>query len=156
MFTRHRLSDDDGSLADAIPHKPAPTRYRCEAHECPMPGTMFPSGSKGGVCAWHYGAISSDWPRISRVLLDWGAVAYEVDECRRVHTASESACDPKAQDALYATAVERLSPFMAAGGWTAEFEAMRGRSYAQWGRRLEEFLGARVVEALSIRQRRSA
>lgn len=147
------FSEDDAAAAD-LQHQR--TRYPCAAQQCPMPGTLYPSGSRDGLCAWHYGTLASDWPRISQVLVDWGCVSYEVDECRRVHTASESAADPKAQETLFANAVERLRPLVAASGWGPELEPKADERYANWGRRLEEFLGARVVERLTLKQRRAA
>jgi hypothetical protein len=152
--------DRDGSIADAIPHNPASRTYRCFADRCPMPGTIFPGqlmGDKhGGTCAWHYGVEPLDIPKVTAVLRDWQCLAYEISECRRVHTSAESATSPKAQDQLFAAAVERLREQVKSGGWGDEFEPKRGERYARWGQRLEEFLGGKVVEVLSTRRRAAA
>jgi hypothetical protein len=166
MATRHRLSDDDGSLADAIPHTPAPRRYSCFADGCPMPGTITPSGSGSSVCAWHYGILPTDIPKVTRVLRDWQCVSYEVGEARRVLT-GELAADPTAIRRMFAAAWERLEPL--AGTWAAELKPGNVRTskgvdrgplfpegYGDWAKRLERFLGARVVEVLSVRQREAA
>lgn len=163
MATRRTLDDDTyrGGRVNADDDAPRHRRYPCFATGCPMPGTIWPgvtqgAGDQPGSCAWHYGVQPLNIPRVTQVLKDWGSVAYEVDECRRVHTSSETACSPKAQDAAFRIAVERLRPHVQAGGWGDEFEARPGERYAGWGSRLEAFLGARVVEVLSVHARRAA
>lgn len=145
----------------AEPEQPRRRRYPCFANGCPMPGTMWPgagmggTGDRPGTCVWHYGVAEHEIPRVTQVLNDWGCVAYEVDECRRVHTSTEVLGDPGALAALFQTAVERLRPQVQMGGWADEFEA-NGRTYRDWGRHLEAFIGGQVVQALSTRQRRAA
>jgi hypothetical protein len=159
MATRHTLDDAyRGGRVNDEPVTPRKRlRYPCFAIGCPMPGTIFPGGSteQSGTCAWHYGVNPDDIPRVSGVLRDWGCVAYEVDEARRVLT-GESASDPGAVAKLFQAANERLRPSMAAGGWGDELEAGKGEDYGAWARRCEAFLGARVTEVLSLRQRRAA
>lgn len=145
----------------AEPEPPKPRRYPCFANGCPMPGTIWPdivqggTGDRSGTCAWHYAVPEHDIPRVTQVLREWGCVAYEVSECRRVHCSTEVIGNPGALAALFQTAVERLRPAVKAGGWADQFEA-NGRTYRDWGRDLEAFLGGRVVEARSTHQRRAA
>lgn len=154
----------DENLSDAIPHKPAPRRNPCFADGCPMAGTMFPEGVGGerpGSCAFHYGINASDIPRVTRVLLDWACVSEEVRAARRALT-GEYAADPKALDALFVTAWQRLRPLVS--GWEAQLapgnvHSSKGEDrgfregYSDWSKKLERFLGGRVVEVLSIHRR---
>jgi hypothetical protein len=160
-----RTSFPDGeSIADAIPHTPTRRAYRCFAEQCPMPGTITPSGAGSPTCAWHYGVVSSDIPKVTRVLLDWQCVSYEANEARRVLT-GELATDPGAIDIAFRNAWERLQPLVP--GWEAQLQPGNIRTskgverpfregYGDWAKRLDQFLGARVVEVLSIRQRAAA
>ena len=151
--------------------KPPARRYPCFANGCPMPGTIWPgavqggTGDEPGTCAWHYGVQTHDIPKVTRVLLDWQCVSFEVNEARRAHTSSELACNPKALADAFAAAWERLQPQV--GEWAEELRPGTARNsrgdrlghredYASWARRLERFLGARVVEVLSVHRRRAA
>lgn len=140
--------------------KPQRLLYPCSANNCPMPGTMHPDQVLGektrGVCAWHYGAATSDWPRITQVLNDWACVSEEIQACRQAHCDPATALDLKALRSLYAQAVERLRPAVQMGGWGDQFEPRPGEHYDAWGHRLTAFIGARVVEVLSVNQRRAA
>ena len=156
-MARPHLNDDSGSLADAIPHTPARRRYDCAAEQCPAPGTIFPGSTSGGgtgVCVYHYGASNSDWRRITQTLKDWDCVGYEVRECRRVMCDPNTACDPKAQNTLFASAWERLRPLVT--GWEGELTPRIHEHYGDWGRRLDAFLGAQVVGQLRTQLGRRA
>lgn len=150
-------------------------RYPCFADGCPMPGTIFPgetqgTGDKLGTCAWHYGVLPNDIPKVTRVLLDWDCVNAEVNEARSVLT-GPNAADVRALQAAFDAAWARLLP--RASGWEEQLRpsTIKSRdpvtrlrtvdsgmreSYADWAKRLTEFLGARVVEVLSTHQRRAA
>lgn len=173
MATRTTFDEADDAYRGGRlePDQPRRRSYPCQAHSCPMPGTIFPGAVGGekaegsGICAWHYGVVATDWPRISRVLLDWACVSYEVNEARRVLT-GENACNPGAIEQAFAQAWERMQPLVV-GEWEDQLRPgqMRTRKgeplpyregYGDWAKRLQEFLGARVREVLSIRQRRSA
>lgn len=145
---------------------PAPRkRHPCFAGGCPMPGTIFTGGTGSpGVCAWHYGVKPHDIPRVTEALRDWECVAYEVREARRVLT-GELAVDPKAVQAAFEQAWERLEPL--SGDYRDQLKpgSIRQRdgrelpfreTYADWAKRLTEFIGARVVEVQSVNQRRAA
>jgi len=137
------------------PTEPQRMRYPCMARQCMMPGSIFPAGAKEGVCAWHYGTNASDWPRITQILLDWGCVAYEINEARRVFTDPETRCAPKVLDQLYKTAWERLQPLVP--GWEdalapGKTKAGFAESYGDWARRLEKFLGTQVHASISARR----
>lgn len=133
--------------------KPRP-RFPCFATGCPMPGTIFPgagvggTGDRPGECAWHYGVQPTDIPRVTQVLQDWLCVAREVNAARRAQY-GEAASSPRALDALFEQAVQRLRPHVQAGGWGDQFERQPGEDYRRWGQRLEAFIGGRVVEVLS-------
>lgn len=138
--------DEDDTPDDA----PARARYACAANNCPMPGTMFPSGSnKGGVCHYHYAANPSDWPRISKVLNDWRVITSEVNEARRVLCDQDLCCDIKAQNDAFRGAWERLQPALVGSGWhDSELAPAQGERYGGWANRLEAFMGGQVLEAL--------
>lgn len=146
------------SLADAIPHRLARKRYPCFADGCPMPGTIFTTrledGDTGaGTCAWHYGVMPSDIPRVTRVLLDWQCVSYEVNEARRVLT-GELAIDVKAIGEAFDGAWARLVPLVS--GWEDQLRPQHGESYGWWANRLQRFLGAKVANSLRVQFGRRA
>lgn len=158
----------DGSGGD---DPPKPRRYPCFAAGCPMPGTIFLGAGVGGTgdaqgsCAWHYAVQPHDIPKVTRVLLDWQCVAYEVREARRAHTSSELASNPQGLADAFDAAWQRVQPLVP--GWEDELRPGIARSskgealghredYRAWGQRLERFLGARVVESLSVNVRRTA
>lgn len=146
------FSDQDA----AEPPPPAVRRYPCFADGCPMAGTIFPEGVTGerpGTCVFHYAVQASDIWKVTRALTDWKCVSDEIQCCRRVLTSPETASDATAQDAAFATAVERLRPAVQAGGWNDWFEPGPHETYHGWGLRLERFLGGRVVEVLSVHRR---
>lgn len=156
--------DDSGSIADAIPHTPAKRRYPCFAEGCPMPGTIFPDSQAAGVCAYHYGVKPGNVPRVTNVLRQWDCVAFECREARRVLT-GELASDVKAIDDAFAKGWERLQPL--AGEWAAylmpgniltskDVDTGMRENYGDWAKRLERFIGARVVEALNLHEQRRA
>jgi hypothetical protein len=134
----------------------SPKTYRCVANNCPMPGSISGIGEGGGVCAWHYGANASDWPRITQKLLDWGCVTFEVNECRRIHTESESAYNARAIADAFAAACQRLQP--QAGAWWDDtlkpglLKSGFPESYRDWGNRLERFVGGQVQEQQNRRR----
>lgn len=144
-----------GRVAPADDEAPKQLRFACNAHQCPMPGTIFPASGSNGVCAWHYGGLPSDWPRITQVLRDWQCMVDEIDECRRIHSGA-SGFDPKVLSDTYAAAIARLRPFVQGGGWGDAFEPKHGEQYRDWGRRLEAFLGGEVVKVLNLNHRRAA
>lgn len=137
---------------DAAPDEaPSRTRYPCAANGCPMPGAIFPASGSRGMCGYHYATNSSDWPRITQALTDWRCVSAEVNEARRVLTDQDLCTDVKAQNDAFRTAWERLQPAMAMGGWNDALKPAPRESYSGWCRRLEEFMGARVLEVLRQR-----
>lgn len=147
------------SLADSIPHTPVKRTYRCTAHNCPMPGAIFGAGeSAAGVCAYHYGAISHDWPRITQLLTDWQCVLDEITACRSAHNDPAMAMSPGKLEVQWRQAWVRLSPLV--GTWADQLDpkAVRTRSgrtpdYHGWGLHLETFIGGRIAEQLSPRRR---
>lgn len=164
--------DYRGGRIDQPKDKPKKATYPCYADGCPMPGTMFPNGvshdqdgmPRPGVCPFHYGVVPSDIPKVSNTLRSWECVVYEIDAGRAVLTGAMSS-DPKAQDDAFRQAWERLKPL--SGVWEAELAPGNLRTskgverpfregYSDWIRRLERFIGARVVEVLSVNQHRRA
>jgi hypothetical protein len=172
MATRRTLEDDNyrgGALT--VQDKPPVRRYPCFAEGCPMPSTIWPditqggSGDKPGNCAWHYGVQSHDIPRVTQVLRDWQCVSYEVNEARRALT-GDLACNPAGLQSAFEQAWERMQP-QVVGEWEDELKPgkLRNRKgveqpfregYADWAKRLTEFLGDRVAEVLSVRAQRRA
>jgi hypothetical protein len=155
-FRGGRVFNADAPPAD--PNDRPRIRNRCFADGCPMPGTMWTTqlsdgNNPPGSCAWHYGVVPSDIPKVTRVLLDWQCVSYEVNEARRALT-GQAAADPAALDALYGMAVERLKAATRDGGWGDTFG--RSGDYSDWMRGLQAFLGAKVLEVLSVHRRRAA
>lgn len=141
-----------GALTDQTPK--VVKRYPCFAGGCPMPGTIFTGSTDSpGSCAWHFGVLANDIPKVTQVLKDWNCVAYEVNEARRAHM-GELACNPKALDDAHRAAWERLQPLVP--GWEDQLQPQEGERYRAWMQRLERFLGARVVEVQSLRHRRAA
>lgn len=141
-----------GRLEQDAPKPPRP-RYPCFAEGCPMPGTIFPgviqggTGDSPGTCAWHYGLIPNDIPRVTQLIREWECVAREIDRARRVHT-GPLACDPAALQREFDAAVARLRPAVQSGGWGNTFEREGMEGYGRWAQRLEVFLGKRVRELL--------
>lgn len=140
-------------------------RDPCFASGCPMPGSIFTAGTdKAGSCAWHYGVVPTDIPKVTQVLVDWQCVSSEIREARRCLT-GELATDPAALQRAFDIAWERLEPL--APTWVDQLKpgtikTSKGvdtghrQGYGDWAKHLERFLGARVVEVLSINQRRIA
>ena len=152
MATRKTFNADDDSIANAIPHK-AVMRYECMAHQCPMPGTMSGEGGSG-ICSYHYNTHGTDWPRITRKLLDWGILSDEVNHCRSLHCNPGNSTRPDLLDVEFKLAVARV--LQGAGTWADELKPGLNRrgdpeTYQVWVYRLECFLGQRVVETLSKR-----
>jgi len=155
------------SIADAIPHNPAPQqRYRCYADDCPMAGTIFEGSPDGlGVCPFHYGAAPLEVRRITKALLDWRCVADAVRVARRALLGTNATNGPLHAQTM-ADAWADLRATVAPVYWSdLEPGPMRVRdrskpegyrllnapeSLADWARRLERFLGARVLEARSV------
>lgn len=160
------FTDDDAPIEQPKVRK----RYPCFADGCPMVGSIFPGAGVGGTgetpgsCAWHYGVNPTDIPKVTQVLRDWQVVSFEINEARRTLT-GELAADPKALEERFAAAWDRLQPLVP--GWETQLApgnihtskgVDRGfrEGYGDWAKRLERFLGARVVEVLSVHQRRAA
>lgn len=134
-------------------------RYACFAEGCPMPGTLFPEHARNGVCAWHYSVQPTDIPKVTSQLRAWECVAREIEQARRM-LCGPVAADPAALELAYHQAWDRLRPMLSAG-WLAQLQPATIRtskgedtrhpqSYGDWAKHLEQFLGARVVEVLSM------
>lgn len=164
-----------GALAPVQAPKPKP-RFPCFANGCPMPGTIFEGVIQGhkhtgefattepGTCAWHFGVVPGDIPKVTRALLDWQCVSAEINRARRNLT-GDLARDPAGLQREFDAAWQRMRDQV--GPWEAELQpgtirTSKGvdtghrQSYADWAKHLERFLGARVVEVLSTHQRRQA
>jgi hypothetical protein len=156
MSYRSKAEGYRGGRVNPEEDKPAQLAYPCFATNCPMAGVLYPDQMLGekhnGVCAWHYGVVSSDIPRVTSALRSWECVTYEIEAGRRVLT-GDLATDAAAQDAAFVKAWERLKPL--AGTWEEQLEPA-GRNYGTWLKHLERFIGARVVEVLSANQQRRA
>jgi len=155
------------NLADAIPHNPAPIqRYRCYADDCPMAGTIFEGSPDGpGVCPFHYGAPPLDVRRITQTLLDWRCVADAIRQARRALLGTNATNGPLHAQTM-ADAWADLRAAVAPSYWPdLEPGPLRVRDRTKpegwrvlnvredlgdWARRLERFLGARVLEARSV------
>jgi len=178
MSYKEKAASGDYRGGRVTPDSDAPKIWRapCFATGCPMPGSIFPGAGQGGTgdqtgtCAWHYGVKPHDIPRVTQVLVDWQCVSHEVTEARRA-ICGDLATNPTALKAAFDTAWERLEPQV--GEWAEQLRPStikwtRNRpqpvdsgipeSYADWAKRLNEFLGARVQEVLNVRsmQRRAA
>lgn len=148
MATRRTNFDDkapDAPAQDAIVRR---MRYPCAAHQCPMPGTIFLHGpDSGGVCAWHAREPENDWPKITRAIKDWECVHFAINRARRVLTSPLTCVDGKAQrEALDAEWLAML-PAVQGSGWKQRLQPKQGENLAEWSRRLDLFLAARVHEA---------
>lgn len=145
------------SIADAIPHKSV-KRYTCEAHQCPMPGTMFGEGGNG-VCAYHYATNYTDRPRISQTLNEWAILTQEINHSRKVLTDPATAAKPGLIADEFRLAWDRIKGNL--GPWIDAVKPQLTKgghmdSYGSWALRLEQFIGQRVVECLSKRVGRIA
>jgi hypothetical protein len=135
---------------------PKRLRYPCFATGCPMPGTIGTGpADQPGTCAWHYGVLPTDIPKVTQRLKDWQCLTAEVNAARQALT-GEHASDPKALDDVLAAAWTRLQPVVAHTGWEDVLKPRPGEHLSEWSRHIERFLGARVVEVLSTNQRRAA
>lgn len=149
-FRGGRVFPGEDAADDAKPQSP---RLPCFAAGCPMPGTLFANSTSGaGSCAWHYAVQPSDIPKVTQRLNDWACVSTEVNAARRVLT-GEAASDPRAQEAALLVAWQRLAPQVEHSGWTGDLQPASGEHLGEWCRRLERFIGARVVEVLSTHRR---
>lgn len=167
-MARHTLDQAyrGGRVEPDLPADPPPPRvqrYPCFADGCPMAGTIFPNGTadgKPGVCVYHYAVNATDIPKVTQVLRDWGCVADEVRAARRCIT-GPMASDPAALQAQFDAAWERLAPLVPS--WHADLapgtirtskgqDTGHRQAYGDWAKHLERFLGARVVEVLSVRR----
>lgn len=149
-FRGGRVFTDD---EQPLPDKPQRLRYPCFAEGCPMPGSIFSGPTdKPGSCAWHYAVQPSDIPKVTQRLNDWACVAAEVNAARRVLT-GEAASDPRAQEAALLVAWQRLAPQVEHSGWSGDLQPAHNERLGEWCRRLEWFVGARVVEVLSTHRR---
>lgn len=149
---------------DAEPAPKPQRRSPCFATGCPAAGTMWPgltqgTGDKPGTCVYHYGVNASDIPRVTQVLQDWLCVAKEIQAARRCLT-GPTASEPGTQAREFEAAWQRLQPL--AASWEPELKPGNVRTsagverpfretYGDWARRLERFIGARVLEVLSTR-----
>jgi hypothetical protein len=138
--------DEPPPIAGDAPRR---LRFPCFADGCPMAGTMFPGTSRQGVCPWHYAAAPNDIPRITQRLRDWFCVAQEVDAARQI-LCGPHAADARAQDAALAHGWARLQAVCS--GWEADLAPRKREQLHDWSRRLEAFIGARVLETLSPRR----
>lgn len=146
---------------EASPDQSRRMRYPCFAASCPMPGTLFAGGTdKPGTCAWHYGIVPSDIPKVTQVLNDWMCVSAEINHARRCLSGA-LASDPAGLQREFDSAWFRLQPMAAA--WEAQLapgtirtgkgvDTGHRQAYADWAKHLEQFVGARVVEVLSTRR----
>lgn len=158
-----------GAITEQAPK--AVRRYPCFAEGCPMPGTIWPGVTQGGTgdapgnCAWHYGVNSHDIPKVTQVLKDWDCVTYEINQARRALT-GDLATNPKGLQDAFDAAWGRMQPLVE-GEWEQHLKPGKLRTrrgevtpyeegYADWAKRLNEFLGARVAEVLSARHQRRA
>lgn len=147
---------------EPAPQKPKRLRYPCFAEGCPMPGSLFSSGTdKSGSCAWHYAVQPTDIPKVTQVLRDWMCVSAEIIAARR-SLGGDLASDPAGLQREFDAAWQRLQPMAAA--WEKELapgtiHTSKGvdiryrQSYSDWAKHLERFIGARVVEVLSTHRR---
>lgn len=135
--------------------KPERLRYPCFADGCPMAGSMFPDQVMGektrGVCPWHYNLNPSDIPRVTQRLRDWKCVADEIEQARLVFT-GPLATDPAGHDESFHEAWRRLAPAVELSGWSNDLKPQDRESYGDWAHRLMYFIGARVLEVLSVRR----
>lgn len=136
--------DEDGGPVQAAPKR---ISYPCWADECPMPGTIFLDGVRG-ICAWHYGRVGDDIPKVTRAILNWDCVQREINAGRRVLTAPDTLANPKALDAALRDAWERMKPAVLDSGWKPRLEPRQGERYGEWVRRIERFLSNRIKESL--------
>lgn len=141
------FSEDAPPAGEDAPRR----RHPCFADACPMAGTMFPGSSRQGVCPWHYAAAPNDIPRITQRLRDWLCLAEEIDAGRQL-LAGPMATDPRGQDDALARAWGRVQPVCAGSGWEPELAPQPREHLAEWIRRIEAFIGARVLEAMSPRR----
>jgi hypothetical protein len=141
--------EDEDDSQDAAPSRP---RFACNAHGCPMTGSIFLASASRGVCHYHYAQNSSDWPRITQVLTDWRCITFEINDARRVLCDHDLCTDVKAQNDAHRTAWQRLEPVLVASGWAATQLAPRdGEQLGTWTRRLEEFIAAQVAAVIHHR-----
>lgn len=120
-------------------------RRPCDAHGCPMPGAIFLNGHDApGICAWHFGANGSDFPRITAALLRWQCVSDEINAARRVINDPMMATDVKAQKRAIHEAWIRLQPAVDGSGWEAALKPLDSEPIGDWCRRITDFLVVRI------------
>lgn len=119
--------------------------YPCLAHGCPMPGAIFLNGPEApGICAWHYGASSSEMPQITQVLRNWECVSSEINAYRALSNDPTRAMDVKAIAEAKTAAWGRMIFAIDGSGWVDELRPPPSESYADWTARLVEFMAWRI------------
>lgn len=118
----------------------------CFAHGCTMPGNVKVDGASW-TCAWHYGVVPSDIPRVTQVLRDWECATYEIKIGRQA-LCSLFAADPKKLDELFTEALARMAAATSSGSWGDQFERQSSEDYRRWLNRLEVFVGRRIAQTL--------
>lgn len=127
--------------------QPKKLRYRCAAHQCPMPGTIFLGGhNTPGACAWHAREPANDWPTITQAILDWECISRAILRARRVLTDPLTCTDGKTQRETLEAEWRVIVPAVQGSGWKTRIEPKPGENLSVWARRMDVFLGARVKE----------
>lgn len=147
MATRRAFNpSDDEQIAAPAPSMGGNT-YRCFADGCSMPGSIFLNSGRTGTCAWHYGALPSDLPRITQVLKDWECLTFEV-RAARAALSGDKASDPKALHDLFVEAQGRVLAATNGGGWGDTFKPKPVEDYRTWALRLGVFVSKRIHQTL--------
>lgn len=149
MPDRRHFAEDAPAAASEAPTRHM--RYPCAAHQCPMPGTIFPGGGRDGACAWHAMESPRHWPRITQAIVDWQCVQQAISRMQRVAIDPEICADVKAQED--AMAAEWLALFAAVqgAGWEPRLRPLKGETPSCWAYRLRLFLVARVKEYIAAK-----
>lgn len=141
------IAGADEDVAEA-PVAPRRLRYPCIAHNCPMPGTIFPGGTTQGICAWHITATGDQLPKVTQALQDWQCLAIAINRGRAALVNPATCASPKELDRTQAELWGSLKESLAGSGWTERLKPEPQERLPDWSRRLERFLANRVKERL--------
>lgn len=137
MATRRAFNPDaDETVQIAKPQRPA---HSCIAHNCPMPGSILMG--RDGICAWHYGRDSHDWPAVTRAIGDWQGIVDEIQLFRRSASAGSTGAYMARQ---FKEAVKRVEEAHGFDGWADLRPRANGETYPAWIYRLSQLLNEAV------------
>lgn len=123
--------------------------YKCFAYDCPMPAAIF-YGNDNGVCGWHANEQPSLLPVITKAINDWGVLTKEILRLRRLLVDPATCANvPEHNKAMRHSAAVIRDFTHGVEDLEERTRPKEGELIGQWLQRLENFLTARVKEAIT-------